>query len=363
MLGIIDRKKSIAYGSFPILALYGCIFQMCGIYAHLHPTNQPPPPLDPLLLSLLRARGPDAYCQGSVELGNGFTLTYCSTVLWLQGAKPQAQPVIDNAGNILMWNGDVYNREVLGDENNNDSDTTLLAERLCETSSEESLLGVLGRVKGPWACVYYHKATNKLWFGRDCFGRSSLLMKTLDTGFVLASVSPSTQLGFCEVLAKGVFQLRLPSQQLFLHRWKNFPTIEAETFEVGHSVSCPLLTMESFSALWKPVDELESEEEIFGQLLKKPHVLGAVEKLLQLLRSSIERRVVRHQPNLCKDCVESMTIDSCSHPAVSVLLSGGVDSTLLALLVAQALPEQTIPLVNVAFQQVMSLIYHDNTLV
>ena len=58
-----------------------------------------------------------------------------------------------------------------------------------------------------------------------------------------------------------------------------------------------------------------------------------------------------------------MTIDSCSHPAVSVLLSGGVDSTLLALLVAQALPEQTIPLVNVAFQQVMSLIYHDSTLV
>ena len=254
-----------------------------------------------------------------------------------------------------MWNGDVYNREVLGDENNNDSDTTLLAERLCETSSEESLLGVLGKVKGPWACVYYHKATNKLWFGRDCFGRSSLLMKMLDTGFVLASVSPSTQVGFCEVLAKGVFQLRLPSQQLLLHRWKNLPKIEAELFDVGHSVSCPLLTMESFSALWKPVDELETEGEIFGHLLQRPHVRGAVEKLLQLLRSSIERRVVRHQPRLCKDCVESMTIDSCSHPSVSVLLSGGVDSTLLALLVAQALPEQTIPLVNVAFQKVMSL--------
>ena len=174
-------------------------FQMCGIYIYIHPTDRPPPQLDPLLISLLQARGPDVCIQGSVQLGNGFTLTYCSTVLWLQGEKPQAQPVMDTVGNLLMWNGDVYNREDLGDENNNECDTTLLADRLSEAETEKGVLEVLGTVKGPWAFVYLHKATNSLWFGRDCFGRSSLLVQKLDEGLILTSVSPTHMEGFSEV--------------------------------------------------------------------------------------------------------------------------------------------------------------------
>ena len=106
---------------------------------------------------------------------------------------------MDTVGNLLMWNGDVYNREDLGDENNNECDTTLLAERLCEAETEKGVLEVLGTVKGPWAFVYLHKATNSLWFGRDCFGRSSLLVQKLDEGLILTSVSPTHMEGFSEV--------------------------------------------------------------------------------------------------------------------------------------------------------------------
>ena len=172
---------------------------MCGIYIYLHPADRPPPPLNPLLLSLLHARGPEICRQGSIELGNGLTLTYCCTVLWLQGHEPQAQPVIDAVGNILMWNGDVYNREDLGDENNNESDTALLAERLGEAVTKKEVLGVFGKVKGPWAFVYLHKSTNSLWFGRDCFGRSSLLIRKLEEGLILTSVSSTHLEGISEV--------------------------------------------------------------------------------------------------------------------------------------------------------------------
>ena len=173
---------------------------MCGIYACIHPTDRPPPPLDPLLQSLLQARGPDVCTQGSLLLGNGLTLSYCCTVLWLQGEKPQGQPVTDNAGNLLMWNGDVYNRENLGDENNNECDTNLLSEKLGEAVTEGEVLKVFGRVKGPWAFVYLHKATDSLWFGRDCFGRSSLLMQKINEELILTSVSPAQSKGFSEVI-------------------------------------------------------------------------------------------------------------------------------------------------------------------
>jgi len=327
-------------------------FQMCGIYVLLHPTDRPPPQLDPLLLSLLQARGPDACSQGSVQLGNGLTLSYCSTVLWLQGEKPQAQPVMDTAGNLLMWNGDVFNREDMGDENNNECDTTLLADRLSEAETEKGVLEVLGTVKGPWAFVYLHKATNSLWFGRDCFGRSSLLVQKLDEGLILTSVSPTHMEGFSEVPAQGIFQLPLSSQKLTLHPWKNSTCIEQEDYLDGHPITSPLVTFDTFSEVWEPLENLDTDEEVFSQLLQRSRVKVAVEKLLELLRSSIERRVVRHQPQRCKACVAQMAErDCCSHPTVSVLLSGGVDSSLLALLVAQALPDQPIPLVNVAFQQ------------
>ena len=346
------------------------IFQiMCGIYIYLHPTDRPPPPLDPLLLSLLQARGPDICRQGSIQLGNGLTLTYCCTVLWLQGVEPQAQPVTDAVGNVLMWNGDVYNREDLGDENNNECDTTLLAARLGEAVTEKKVLEVFGSVKGPWAFVYLHKATNSLWFGRDSFGRSSLLIQKLEEGLILTSVSSTDSKGLSEVNtmvskgmfnieclfqvpAQGIFQLALPSQELTLHPWKNLPRIEHGDYLDGQQITSPLDTLDTFSEVWEPLEDLLTEEEVFSQLLRRPRVKAAVGKLLELLRNSIDRRVVRHQPQRCKACVVTgVAKESCLHPTVSVLLSGGVDSSLLALLVAQALPDRPIPLVNVAFQQ------------
>ena len=36
---------------------------------------------------------------------------FAAHVLWMQGNAPTRQPLQDSAGNILLWNGDVFNRQ------------------------------------------------------------------------------------------------------------------------------------------------------------------------------------------------------------------------------------------------------------
>ena len=320
-------------------------FQMCGIECCLHPRCQEPPPPDPLLLQLLDRRGPDCRRQGTVVATPDLALSYSSTVLWLQGSSISPQPVTDHQGNLLMWNGDVFNREDFGEVEGEESDTSMLARQLFQASTDQEVLEVFGKVRGPWATVLLHSATSSLWFGRDYFGRSSLLQRWEGHQLRLASVAP-VNLSYTEVPALGVFQLLLPSLRLVLHPWAGRQVEEQEKFSLSPLPLLAPVHMDQFSLVWQPEDL--PEQEVFTNLLLRPRVAAAVAQLLSLLRTSVARRVVEHQPQRCKDC---LPLPSCAHAAVSVLLSGGVDSTLLALLVAQALPSRPLDLVNVAFQQ------------
>jgi hypothetical protein len=49
-----------------------------------------------------------------------------------------SQPVQDSAGNVLLWNGDVFDGDVLqGDNSSQRSDTDLLSERLMATDDDD----------------------------------------------------------------------------------------------------------------------------------------------------------------------------------------------------------------------------------
>ena len=43
---------------------------------------------------------------------------------------------------------------------------------------EEKILDIVERIQGPWAFVLWDKLRNQIWFGRDFFGRQSLLLHT-----------------------------------------------------------------------------------------------------------------------------------------------------------------------------------------
>ncbi|KAL4134553.1 hypothetical protein PRIC2_004850 [Phytophthora ramorum] len=121
-----------------------------------------------------------------------------SAVLHLRGDQLVPQPVQDSAENVLCWNGEVFglggdistDEEQDGDTLMHDSDTMLLSEKLHlageklgEVAYEEGGRGedpvvkVLRRVKGPFAVVWLHEKTKRVYFAHDRFGRRSLLYR------------------------------------------------------------------------------------------------------------------------------------------------------------------------------------------
>lgn len=81
-------------------------------------------------------------------------------------------------------------------------------------------------------------------------------------------------------------------------------------------------------------------------VLASPEVSARVDKLLEILKTAVECRV-KKQPGVCKNCVQN-----CKHCSVAVCFSGGLDSTIIALLADGFVPASSpIDLYNVAFQQ------------
>jgi asparagine synthetase B (glutamine-hydrolysing) len=60
---------------------------------------------------------------------------------------------------------------------NNDTECLSRALRAA-TSAGKSILEVMQQIRGPFGMIYYEAASRRLWFGRDCLGRRSLLWQT-----------------------------------------------------------------------------------------------------------------------------------------------------------------------------------------
>ena len=83
----------------------------------------------------------------------------------------------------LIINGEIYNQEYFSNEK---SDTTILSENLDNRPIEE----ILSTLNGPFSFIKYNKANKKLYFGRDKFGRRSLLLAENDQNeFFISSVA------------------------------------------------------------------------------------------------------------------------------------------------------------------------------
>ncbi|GAB9472346.1 Vacuolar protein sorting-associated protein 33a [Globisporangium polare] len=153
------------------------------------------------LLAKLHHRGPDLVSKRPVPLrsssnaasggGNDRLLDMYAAVLHLRGDALFPQPVVDASGNVLCWNGEVFGGEggawlsAIGEHEN---DTKLLSNDLWRASQAESdteaappstqqqrILAVLQEVHGPFAFTWFHRASQRVYFGHDRFGRRSLL--------------------------------------------------------------------------------------------------------------------------------------------------------------------------------------------
>ncbi|GJE85961.1 asparagine synthetase domain-containing protein [Phanerochaete sordida] len=282
------------------------------------------------------ARGLDAQ-ETVVQNICGLSLTYFASELRLRGDAYIAQPHRDEQGNILCWNGEIFEGlEVSADEN----DGAKLFAELRRTETPEQIQDLLGDLEGPYAFVYYSASMRKLFFGRDPLGRRSLLIHkptAASPRLVLASVSvgPSSEYSLDELPTDTFFFVDLPSLEgediidgltSYFHTLRREDTAKALPFAHLTPVNRTLPSDPPASG------DLDNPEE---------HLTAAADRLLKHLDESVRLRVVNIPQKL----------EDQGKARVAVLFSGGIDSTVLAFLADRHVDrDEPIDLLNVAFE-------------
>ena len=330
---------------------------MCGIFLCVCNTSCPFT-LPPKCKDLLSRRGPDNLAITARQDDMGHKITACSSVLWLQGDTMTCQPLIDDQENMLMWNGDIFSMEGV-DRDTRESDTSLLSRHLSTCQTPEQILQCLARISGPWAMVYLQKSSNTLWFGRDFFGRQSLLISSTSDSLSLSSCVMSDMTSFTELPANGVYSSTLLPGGLLghitLYPWDCMgDRAHSDTLHLTMSdltIKCPV-RMDMFNQSTTSLAPRPEQEEpaLFQHLLSYPDISLMVDQFTAVLRKAVVTRI-NNQPGLCKKCILARR-SSCCDCSVAVMFSGGLDSCVLAFLAAEELPPgQPLHLLNVAFQQ------------
>ncbi|XP_004601444.2 asparagine synthetase domain-containing protein 1 [Sorex araneus] len=334
------------------------------------------------LLSNLSRRGPNSSKQLSKSSVH-YQCLFSGHVLHLRGDLT-VQPVEDEGGNVFLWNGEVFGGVKVEAEEN---DTQVMFRFLSACKTDCDILSLFSEVRGPWSFIYYQASSHYLWFGRDFFGRRSLLWHFSDSekSFCLSSVSAhisgGTQL-WQEVPASGIFRIDLKSASvsrcviLKLYPWKSVPGendvsehvstllrpsadlppfVSVEVNEANLCLSEPVipLNMMSPQAPFAPECSVLSSRpptrETLKAFLTDGHTMQTVQQFIDVLSTAVKKRV------LClprdKILTSNEVLEAHDKKAnVAILFSGGIDSMVLAALADRHIPlDEPIDLLNVAF--------------
>nr|CAB3223735.1 asparagine synthetase domain-containing protein 1-like [Phallusia mammillata] len=325
---------------------------MCGIFCLIKSkkTNREED-LGDTLDDVLARRGPDH--SGSYKHQNeNFAVLFQASVLHMQGEVMQTQPVVSKRGNVLIWNGEVFGGLQVPE---NKSDTAVLLEALENTSTSTEICSILGSIQGPWGFVYFDKTTNTLWFGRDYFGRRSLLLSSQSEEIVLSSICNKARKHWIDLPACGIFSLNLNEPFPNPHKLTCFPWVRKTD---GHFKDCHIEgydvnvkeTLQSCNTV--PKQKISHELPLLAVVNTKNQdplitlkdyctnvgLWEYCQELLGTLKTAIHKRV--------QTCKQNQRCN------LGILFSGGIDCTVLAALSHSCLPpEEKIDLINVAFEQ------------
>ncbi|XP_062111422.1 uncharacterized protein LOC133822956 isoform X2 [Humulus lupulus] len=329
------------------------------------------------------------------KLQNGFTVVHDSfaelhffgATLQLRGISPIVQPLIDSSGNVLVFNGEIFGGVHIGSDENDAEVLMRALEKCCSCNThldkkvchcdqrgKSSVIHVLSTIRGPWAVIYWQDSSRTLWFGRDAFGRRSLLVHwptVEDSRFMLSSVSPissaeknsdldidhgTTSHRFWEELPCGIYSLNVDASnidgclvaQVKKHEWTD--ALLEQLIQWERMYVEPVL-VEVHTSRCKIVVAQDSTQSAHSNIL--PPELGPIQASISVpaatvlcsLRESVRRRSSLHTIFQADTCgVETQLIP------VAVLFSGGLDSMILAALLNECLdPRYEIDLLNVSF--------------
>ncbi|KFR09764.1 Asparagine synthetase domain-containing protein 1, partial [Opisthocomus hoazin] len=339
------------------------------------------------ILCRLRRRGPDSSQQLVKTVSDlSYECLFSGHVLHLRGPMTP-QPLEDANNNIFLWNGEIFSGVPVGDLEN---DTEVMFHRLALCSSEADILSLFSSLRGPWSFIYYQASRHSLWFGRDYFGRRSLLWKfnnVVERAFCLASVSVYSKSGnqWQEVPACGIFKIDLKacaaakSLSLILFPWTYSCTEKAaeeifinvlDQVSKGLPNHIPLVMNASKLCLRVPVIPLnktisEASGECPGTNTSNIIHTVSVETLQGFLAEEHKRKLVHRFTDVLNKAVKTRVLSlfrdedqktsevpsrSNRKAHVAVLFSGGIDSMVIAALADKHVPlEEPIDLLNVAF--------------
>ena len=124
---------------------------------------------------------------------------------------------VEKEENLLLWNGDLFNIDLPQGL----SDTEYISNQLSNGNDKQSIRRTFARLYGPGAYVYYRQNLETIWFGRDVFGRHSLLTSIKSCHVIISSVGFMDS-ELVEVPALGVYELTIGTKlSLNLIPWAN----------------------------------------------------------------------------------------------------------------------------------------------
>ncbi|KAF9379308.1 hypothetical protein CPB97_009039 [Podila verticillata] len=307
------------------------------------------------LQELNSRRGPsaqDTHTKVTQELPA--TLTFYGAVLHLRGDTVCHQPHVAQSGNVLLWNGEIFDG-IAVDQHENDGEVLMAKlESISEEPSSDyprAFLNIMAKIEGPYAFLYFHASTKQIFFGRDCLGRRSLLWhkstENVDLPFILTSVGYSSfrsdLLPLDEVPADGIYSVSLAKERTLTHYpWvsalKDQPEALFMRLPFGR-VNTTMPTEDQLPpAFAADLKFDQSHPEIVPPMTDD--MRHAVAQLIEVLGDSVRRRV------------QDIPRTGLPHDArVGILFSGGLDCLCLAALADRFLPEgEAIDLLNVGFE-------------
>ncbi|XP_059418359.1 asparagine synthetase domain-containing protein 1-like [Carassius carassius] len=342
---------------------------MCGICCVVSLTTAHNP-LDKHVHENLKHRGPNSSWDITEPISNG-SLVFSAHVLHMRGCLTP-QPLQDDNGNMLLWNGEVFGGLRVEQGEN---DTKVVLHHLSMAQSASDMLSLLSQLRGPWAFIYYQKVERCVWFGRDFFGRRSLLWKfdPEGTSFTLSSVASlpvdDIQSQWEEVPPSGVYRFDLKdSSPLGPFVFEFFPWVFHSGEEPNESpelkcVGLPRSVTVNSSGLYlsSPICPMNISISSFTTERDQNVSQTSVENLKGFLTNSKKKAVVSTLIDILSEAVrkrvqylpaqDEMAIPNHMKADIAILFSGGIDSMILAVLADRHIPaDKPIDLLNVAFK-------------
>ncbi|KJA26137.1 hypothetical protein HYPSUDRAFT_37019 [Hypholoma sublateritium FD-334 SS-4] len=267
-------------------------------------------------------------------------IAFFASELRLRGDSPVVQPHT-GGGNVLCYNGEIFEGlEIYSHEN----DGCKLFEALSAAKSLEDIQHILSNIEGPYAFVFYHADSHRMYYARDPLGRRSLLIHE-PTGelpyLLLASVSTGANVAynFTELSTEHLYSLDITTL-------KSLSNISAGFHQsLGKHSRFPVnsVYLNPFHELAKVSSALPSDDiPIVRSLGNIPeHMLCTVDDFILYLDKSVERQV---------SDIPRFSLSK-GKARLAVLFSGGIDSSIITFLANKHVPlGEPIDLLNVAFE-------------